>query len=430
MRFVYFTSVIQTFIFSSLSATPNSKDVTYRVSAKDPKNDKQNKETEEFLLKWISDKSRHISTYKSKSGKRLIWGGLTFNDTGLKTIKEYGAITKVAVEPKITNYLALPTTNKMEATEPRSTEHGQHPPISRRETGDWLTQKSPSWSLAYMSTPKYVFARRASLLTTDIRLHCRGADSRDYKDFVYNKNAGKGTYIYVQGQGVAYNVEYAPGQREFPREQVAFMQTRASELNGEAKDSDDGDVGDWKDPGHTTGVASNALGQRFGVAKKAILVSAKSTMSSTDGLESINDICFDIPNAGRAKKSVVVISWGIRHAGFSMDAYDDMADDLEDAMLPCLKAGVPIVLAAGNYATPARSSIDAIPQTLNNERFPLIIVGNSDKNGNRWHQSETASGLLYAPGVDVKASDKYGGEQTVTGNSQCKSAHYTKQRHD
>jgi hypothetical protein len=129
---------------------------------------KQNKETEEFLLKWISDKSRHISTYKSKSGKRLIWGGLTFNDTGLKTIKEYSAITKVAVEPKITNYLALPTTKKREATEPRSTEHGQHPPISRRETRDWLTQKSPSWSLAYMSTPKYVLARRASLPTTDI----------------------------------------------------------------------------------------------------------------------------------------------------------------------------------------------------------------------------------------------------------------------
>ena len=146
--------LIQTLISSSLSATPNSKDVTYRVTAKDPKNDKQNKETEAFLLKWMSNKSRHVSTYKSRNGKRLVWFGLTFNDTGLNMIKQYGGKKKVEVEPKITNYLALPNTNETETHKLRSTEHGQHPPISRRATGDWLTQINPSWSLAYTSMPK------------------------------------------------------------------------------------------------------------------------------------------------------------------------------------------------------------------------------------------------------------------------------------
>jgi hypothetical protein len=157
MRFFFLTTFfIQTFISTSLSDTPNNKGVTYRVSAKDPKNDKQNKETKEYLLKWISDKSQHISTFQSKSGKRLIWGGLTFNETGLKTIKEYSAITKIRVEPITQNFLALPKTVGVETTEPHSTKQSQHPTISRRETTDWQTQTNPSWSLAYMSQPKYV----------------------------------------------------------------------------------------------------------------------------------------------------------------------------------------------------------------------------------------------------------------------------------
>jgi hypothetical protein len=248
--------------------------------------------------------------------------------------------------------------------------------------------------------------------------------ARRFFILIIASHLGKGTFIYVQGNGVAYKVEYARGLREFPQDQVGYMQTEASTQNGEARDADD------EKTGHTTNVASAALGQRFGIAKKATLFSAKSLMPSTDALASIKDICFDIENnPGRAKKSVVVWSWGIRHEGYDMDEYDDMADDLEDAMLPCLEAGVPIVLASGNGAQPGKTSMDSLPQTMDGPKFPLIIVGNSDKNGNRHHQSEDGRGLtIYAPGVDVRVSDKLGKEQVVTGTSICKCAHHTKPR--
>ena len=192
------------------------------------------------------------------------------------------------------------------------------------------------------------------------------------------------------------------------------MQTTFSRLSGESKDTDSAQTG------HGTIIASCAAGQRYGVAKEATLISAKSTYKSTDAVQSIIDLCDHIKASGRVKKSVVVMSWGITSLGYTLDAYDDIAADLEDAMYSCLEAGVPFVLAAGNNATPGRTSFNSIPQTMNNDKFPLIIVGNSDKNGNRWHNSQDGRGLtLYAPGVGVKGLNKYGSEQEVTGTSAC-----------
>lgn len=60
-----------------------------------------------------------------------------------------------------------------------------------------------------------------------------------------------------------------------------------------------------------TKVASVALVQRFGVAKKATLISVKTTSEAVDNLAAIEMAYADISikNPARAKKSVVNISW-------------------------------------------------------------------------------------------------------------------------
>jgi hypothetical protein len=86
---------------------------------------------------------------------------------------------------------------------------------------------------------------------------------------------------------------------------------------------------------HMAQVASIAIGQRYGIAKKATLVSSKFTENFTDRLEAIRDLCWDIVNTpGRLKRSVVVLCWGLAVEGTvsGHDGLDEDADTLEDAV--------------------------------------------------------------------------------------------------
>jgi hypothetical protein len=143
---------IQVFILPVLCDT-----VTYAVRAKDPKNDKQNQETRDFLSKWILDKNYPVSTFEAIEGEFLIWGGVTLNDVALKEVQKNPAIASVRLEGKIEDDRAVEARTETNAKETRSTSWTtESSQIMRRENLDWNAQKKAPWNLAMISMPKYV----------------------------------------------------------------------------------------------------------------------------------------------------------------------------------------------------------------------------------------------------------------------------------
>jgi hypothetical protein len=107
----------------------------------------------------------------------------------------------------------------------------------------------------------------------------RGADLSTLRDFVHISEPGKNTFIYVVGVGIrgeAVNGKYEEEFRPpggYP-DRIQVLQTATSMDEGEDKYFDED-----KKEGHTTYVASKALGSQWGLAK------------SVSHLFSISNIC-------------------------------------------------------------------------------------------------------------------------------------------
>jgi hypothetical protein len=170
---------------------------------------------------------------------------------------------------------------------------------------------------------------------------------------------------------------------------------------------------DNSEKSHGTRVASVAVGQRFGVAKKATLVSVKVLPDSIDILQAIDnvhqDVVFDNPT--RLEKCVVVCPW-------SFDTPDpELAALFRVTFGRLFKAGIPVVASSGNRRRNS-DAINRLPQVLSAPDFPLINVGASDVNGERAVFSQGGPQLsVHAPGVGVEFSNKDGTQATGDGTS-------------
>ncbi|MER5795752.1 S8 family peptidase [Streptomyces sp. NPDC001980] len=152
----------------------------------------------------------------------------------------------------------------------------------------------------------------------------------------------------------------------------------------------DGSAGDGN--GHGTHVAGIIAGTRYGVAKKARVVSVR---------------VLDDTGAGTTAQVIAGVDWVTAHArrpavaNLSLGGYHSA--QLDTAVRNSIKAGVTYTVAAGNDGLPAaRSSPADVPQAL--------TVGATDRTDTRAGFSNYGSAVdLFAPGVaitsDANASD-------------------------
>ncbi|KAJ4319958.1 hypothetical protein N0V94_003628 [Neodidymelliopsis sp. IMI 364377] len=368
---------------ASSANRPRNRDedtTTYMAWATDPKNDAEIQETWKFLNDTVVTK-HFITHWKAQDGSSFGWGGLTFDDGALEKAKAYPKLKDVMIEPDVEYDLAI----TREVEEEIVARYGTQ---AKRAPSDWTKQDPASKNLALINVEK-------------------DANPADYSAFVYEKQAGDGTFIYVVEGGVAYNVEYEKDKREFPKGKALPLQTDGSKGEGQDEDADNS-----KKESHATGVASVALGQRFGVAKKATLVSVKCTHKTIDMLTGIELVYTDlaIKNPARAKKSVVNLSWNLGNK-------DIVRDRLRKAIEPILNIGVPVVVTSGNDRKNSDKS-DKAPANLYAADFPIIVVGGTDQNGNRGSYSQgTQANAVHAPGNPVDMSKKDGSKLSTWGTS-------------
>ncbi|KAH8730501.1 peptidase S8/S53 domain-containing protein [Phaeosphaeriaceae sp. PMI808] len=357
---------------------------TYMAWATKPKNDNELLETRKFLNDTVVDRNHFITSFKARDGSSFVWGGLTLDAGALQKVKAYSKLKDVMVEPKVKKHLAISRKEEEEIPEWYGTK-------VKRTPSDWTKQDPAPKNLALVNVEKK-------------------ANPKDYSAFVYEKKAGDGTFIYVIEEGIAYNVEYAKDQREFPKGKVFPLQTDGSKNASPAQKEDADD--DAVAPSHGTKVASVALGQRFGVAKKATLISVKTTSKAVDNLAAFELVYTDIAikNPTRAKKSIVNVSWTLGNSA-------NIQSELRKAIEPLLNIGVPVVVASGNQRKSSDSS-DEAPATLYAPDFPIIVVGGTDPNGNRdsFSQGKRAN-AVHAPGSQIDVSNKDGTKAQDKGTS-------------
>lgn len=191
-------------------------------------------------------------------------------------------------------------------------------------------------------------------------------------------------------------------------------------LTPEAQNKDMKGDDDNSEDFHSTCTADKALGQQFGVAKKATLVPvilAEDTMREL--VAAFQEIAKDLgAHPERQGFSVVSVSMTSDGPGGRQAAL------LTRAIESVMALDVPVVVSAGNYGEePGREDIDTYPALLASRDWPLIVVGSCNRNGERSAFSQVGNELtLYAVGEDITCFE---GQSTPTtgidGTSYCKS---------
>ena len=172
------------------------------------------------------------------------------------------------------------------------------------------------------------------------------------------------------------------------------------------------------------------MGQQFGVAKGARIIIVKCTPLLGDGIAAIGMIVKDLfgdpkdrknwpgKSPSQVKKSVVVMAQSIPLQMYAPQDHDRFVKMFEEALQPLVAGGIPVVLAAGNERL-KREDVSDLPQVLHDTvKFPLIVVGGTDRKGNRYGTSQGGSKvLLHAPGDQVGVLNKDGTPREKSGTS-------------
>jgi hypothetical protein len=180
---------------------------------------------------------------------------------------------------------------------------------------------------------------------------------------------------------------------------------------GQDPDTDDDDDPEGTES-HGTLVASKALGQKYGVAKGATLISVKTINTMGDYLKALSLIQADIRATTEVgMRSVIVASTGGEKSTNHDEAREDPQGKLFLDYFEALFAeGVVIVFSAGNQANKGSPNIDNMPKVLEDADTPIINVGGSTYEGDRYVSSQAGPQLtVYAPGEDVESLTKDNG---------------------
>ncbi|KAF2176956.1 subtilisin-like protein [Zopfia rhizophila CBS 207.26] len=239
-------------------------------------------------------------------------------------------------------------------------------------------------------------------------------DLNKLKDFVYEKNAGGGTFIYVINGGAAWKNMNDDGDNEFNVDTTEVLQTQASKEKNEAPDSDSGS------DSHGTMVASIVVGKKYGVAKAATLVVVKTTKTVSDFLQGLELVSTDLKDKeDRRSKSVVISSLGFKgrldHDKGKADPDGVLMGTYFDELFA---GGTPFITSSGNRAQ-LFPNIDRLPKVLEDKDTPIINVGAVDFDGNRADFSQYGPQLtINGPGVDVTGQSRDDGKpRTDSGTS-------------
>nr|OQO30332.1 hypothetical protein B0A51_02420 [Rachicladosporium sp. CCFEE 5018] len=223
------------------------------------------------------------------------------------------------------------------------------------------------------------------------------SDLEKVQNYVFDENAGAKTYVYLLDDGIN-TVPVDLRDRVAPDPIVAGSKRR-----------DENDMVDRSPFGHSTCAASKACGLRYGVAKSATCIAAKTGRLIGDSAKVWSMIADDIEqrDGGIRKKAVVNYSQSrsLRPTGSIKRHWLNVAA----TMTKIMNNDVPIVAASGNHAgTPGHTqAIDVYPQRWSKDDFPLINVGGTTPDGQR---SRTGGG----PAPSNKLGTSFGAPQ-VTG---------------
>jgi len=199
-----------------------------------------------------------------------------------------------------------------------------------------------------------------------------GSDPSDNFDFVFDDSAGEGTDVYILDTGIFTSHDDFGGRADLLK----------SFIKGEDNTTDL--------DGHGTHCAGTVGGAHFGVAKRALLHGIKVLAQDGTGADStiISGIDFAVKHAkGHGRPSV-----------FSLSLGGSPSPGLDDAIRNAIKAGITVVVAAGNGNEDASLSS---PSRVNE----AIVVGAVDINDNIASFSNFGSLVdVFAPGVKVTSA--------------------------
>ena len=163
--------------------------------------------------------------------------------------------------------------------------------------------------------------------------------------------------------------------------------------------------------GHSTCTASKAAGSIYGASKTATLVVVKMlSLTYADITGVLSTIFDDIDAKGREKQSVISISWGdIYPTTFPLRRHWEF---FKDFAVELNRRGVPIFVAAGNYAERIyQRNVNRAPAVLASwypqELRRLVVVGSCNNYGIRSHFSQQATPQVgtiiqvHAPGEGI-----------------------------
>ncbi|KAH7392248.1 peptidase S8/S53 domain-containing protein [Phaeosphaeria sp. MPI-PUGE-AT-0046c] len=341
--------------------------------------------TEDFLKSKIQPGSRYLYI---KSGKEILgWWKLYLDDDAKKAVEAYEGITGLRPGGSKIEWFRAISSGKQLQPPLRSVDLAARNHLLDRRSGTWTKQQN---------------ADKALIMNSQYQ----GANLDKLNDFVYQKGAGEGIFIYVLDEGVrvsAYNLEFHPPGDDPLNFQI--LQTDTSQNENQDKYADDS-----HEHIHGTGVAARILGTKFGLAKEATLISVKMTFDSLDFSAAISMVLDDLEaNPGREHRSVISFAGGWGEVDRDANTYEKLKNDdvlqreFGYTLRRIMNLGVPIVCASGNYGEKqGRENIDTLPALFQDEDTPLINVGAADYEGKRAPSSQGGSQLtLYAPGVDI-----------------------------
>ncbi|KAG1474894.1 hypothetical protein G6F56_000066 [Rhizopus delemar] len=226
--------------------------------------------------------------------------------------------------------------------------------LAARAASDYVQQSGAQWNLVRVS-------QRTRALT---------------KPYIYDSDAGSNAYVYVVDDG---------------------MRTDHTDFGGRAQWGWSAYTGISRNGGgHGTHVSGIIGGTTYGVAKKANLVAVQVLDESGSG--SISAILSGlqwVATNSKKGRSVVNMSLGMKTAGVSSSAISA----LNDAIDAVVSAGVPVVVAAGNWGTVDACNVS--PANNNN----VFTVGATNRNDRMTTFSSYGKCVqILAPGEDIRST--------------------------
>ncbi|EWC47730.1 hypothetical protein DRE_02930 [Drechslerella stenobrocha 248] len=237
-------------------------------------------------------------------------------------------------------------------------------------------ERTESWSLSVLSAKGANWENAAR-------------DSNSNRLYRFDESAGEGTYAYILDTGINIAHEDFEGRAELGYNAVA--------------DTDHVDT-----TGHGTHVAGIVAGKKWGVAKKANVISVKimdagKNSTTAIAIDGFNWAVRDIIEKGRENVAVINLS-----------VSSNISKAFNTALENAYHQGIISVASAGNSQRLATEQSPASASTA-------IVVGAIDRNGTRWENSNYGHHVtIMAPGTEIQAASYLDNNSTLlySGTSQ------------